>query len=86
VSGADGVVSFLVLSFNSADVLAECLHAVTAQRDAQVEVLCLDNASADASVEIARSYGLNNVSGIVENARNNFDACLGEIALRHADV
>ena len=51
-----GRTSLLVLSYNSGTVLAECLQAALAQRDADVEVLCLDNASSDDSVAVAARF------------------------------
>lgn len=50
-----GLVSLLVLAYNSGELLADCLQAAVGQREATVEVLCLDNASADSSVAVARS-------------------------------
>lgn len=56
MSTTTGLVSLLVLSYNSAEVLGDCLRAATTQRAADVEVLCLDNASGDDSAAIAGTF------------------------------
>lgn len=56
-------VTAIVVSYNSALVLPACLEAM---RSANVDVLVVDNASSDASVAVARSYG----ARVLPQARN----------------
>jgi GT2 family glycosyltransferase len=54
VSPPDPLVSVLIVNFNSGDYLAHCLEALRRQTVAAFEILLLDNASRDGSVERAR--------------------------------
>jgi GT2 family glycosyltransferase len=47
-------VSVVLVSFNTRDMLRECLHTVFAQTGVTLEVYAVDNASADGSVEMMR--------------------------------
>jgi GT2 family glycosyltransferase len=50
-------VSIIILNYNGASVIADCLKSVLAQPYRPIEVLVVDNASTDGSEEIARSFG-----------------------------
>lgn len=60
-SSAD--VTAIVVSFDSAQVLPACLSALAGER---IEAIVVDNASGDASVEIAERHG----AQVLRNARN----------------
>ena len=47
-------VSVIVVTWNGRAVLGPCLEAVAAQRDAQTEVIVVDNASSDGTAEFVR--------------------------------
>jgi len=48
-------VSVILVSFNTRDLLRECLHTVFAQTGVSLEVFVVDNASRDGSVEMLRA-------------------------------
>jgi N-acetylglucosaminyl-diphospho-decaprenol L-rhamnosyltransferase len=49
-------VAILIVSYNTADVLAECLESVVAQRgQLNQQIIVVDNASVDGSVDMVRS-------------------------------
>jgi len=50
-------VSVVVPAFNAAPFLAECLASIVEQAPAPFEVIVVDDASTDATVEIARGFG-----------------------------
>ncbi|MEX5631240.1 glycosyltransferase [Parafrankia sp. FMc2] len=51
-------VSIVIVTFNSASVLAECMSALPAASDrVRIETLVVDNASQDATLEVARAAG-----------------------------
>jgi GT2 family glycosyltransferase len=60
-SSAD--ITAIVVSFDSAQVLPACLSALAGER---IEAIVVDNASGDASVEIAERHG----AQVLRNARN----------------
>ena len=47
-------ISVIIVSYNTADLIAACLESVMASQKVDVEVFVVDNASKDASVEIVR--------------------------------
>jgi len=55
VSAAKPLVSIVIVNFNGAQVLRDCLTSVYAQSYRPIEVIVVDNASVDGSVEIVRS-------------------------------
>jgi GT2 family glycosyltransferase len=50
-------VSVIVVAFNSAPCIKECLNSVLGQQDARFEVIVVDNASADDTVGVVRGMG-----------------------------
>jgi len=50
-------VSVIVVAFNSAPCIKECLSSILGQRDAGFEVIVVDNASADDTVGVVRGLG-----------------------------
>lgn len=50
------LVSFIVGNYNGESILAECLDAILAQKAAPIEVIVVDDASRDGSVEVVKSY------------------------------
>ncbi len=49
-------VSIVIVSYNTRDLLVRCLHSVAdSARDVSIEIIVVDNASADGSAEAARS-------------------------------
>src|SRR5207302_2177616 len=62
-------ISIVIVSYNGCDLLASCLSETVAQaREADAEVILVDNASRDASVEYVRKHFPSVV--VVRNARN----------------
>jgi GT2 family glycosyltransferase len=59
-------VTACVISWNSGHQLAGALETLTAQTDVDLDVVVVDNASADGSVELARRHGVE----VVANATN----------------
>ena len=49
-------VSVLVAVYNTADYLPQCLDSLLAQTMADIEVLCVDDGSTDASPAILQQY------------------------------
>jgi GT2 family glycosyltransferase len=56
LSGDTPLVSVIVVTFNSAAHLRRCIDAIRSQTYPSTELIVIDNASADASVEIVRQY------------------------------
>lgn len=87
------LVSILVPSFNGARFLREALDSILAQTYSHIEVLLLDDASEDATPEIAASYGNRIIYvrqpsnlGIYENVNVGIALARGDlIATYHAD-
>lgn len=61
-------VSVVILSFNSACYLPVCLEEVSRSRGVELEVLVVDNASRDNSVELAKKHPA--VTRVIETGRN----------------
>ncbi|MBI5448686.1 MAG: glycosyltransferase family 2 protein [Gammaproteobacteria bacterium] len=49
-------VSVIIVNFNTGDLIKNCLESVFSQKDINLEVIVVDNASHDQSVEIMRGY------------------------------
>lgn len=49
------LISVIVLNWNGANYLSDCLDSVVAQDYSPVEIIVVDNASADRSLELVRS-------------------------------
>jgi GT2 family glycosyltransferase len=56
LSGNAPLVSVILVTYNSAGYLRRCIDAVQAQTYPSIEFIVVDNASTDASVEIARDH------------------------------
>ena len=77
-------VSVIVPAYNEEDLLAECLEALATQDyEGEIEVVVVDNASTDATGEIARGLGVRVVEeprrGYGRALRRGFAAGTGEI-------
>ena len=53
--GQPGTVSVVVLTFNSADYIGPCLASLAAQTQRDIELVIVDNASSDSTLERTRS-------------------------------
>lgn len=88
------LVSICIPTYNSGATLAETLASIIAQSYTRLEILVVDNASADNTIEVARRFDDSRIQ-IHENAENigaegNFNRCIqlarGEYtAIYHAD-
>lgn len=76
-------VSVVIPCWNDADLLRECLKSLAAQTVAPYEVIVVDNASTDATAEVAASFGARvvhePVRGILKASSTGFEAATGEI-------
>ncbi len=88
----DDLVSYVVPSYNAAGTLGLCLESLQAQRldGRAAEIIVVDNASTDASPEIARSFGVRlffePVPGAASARNRGIEAARGNwIALIDAD-
>jgi GT2 family glycosyltransferase len=61
-------VSVIIVTYNSASSIADCLKSVREQQDVQREILVIDNASTDQTVNVVRSSQANPV--LIENHEN----------------
>lgn len=61
-------VSVIVVTYNSADCIKECLQSALDQGGIAIEVIVVDNVSADRTVEIVRGIGMD--VQLVENHEN----------------
>jgi GT2 family glycosyltransferase len=64
----DALVSVAVVTYNSARVIATCLHSIRAQTYRRLEVLIIDNASTDATLRVIEDTGLS--LRLLENKTN----------------
>ncbi|WP_448809584.1 glycosyltransferase family 2 protein [Agromyces bauzanensis] len=81
-----GTISVIVPSYNDAGYLAACLDALARQTRPADEVIVVDNASTDATAEVARAAGARVVSeplrGIWPATAAGFDAATGDVLAR----
>ncbi|MCW2544701.1 MAG: hypothetical protein JWM40_2253, partial [Frankiales bacterium] len=86
---AQPLVSVLLLTYNSRDVIERCLHALDRQTYPNVEVVCVDNASSDSTPDLVRRRaGVSPTVTLTVNASNTGFA-LGmnqALAASHGDV
>jgi glycosyltransferase involved in cell wall biosynthesis len=79
-------ISVVVPSYNDAELLRRCLHALAEQVRPADEVIVVDNASADDTAEVAREFGATLVfqpaHGIFPAAAAGYDAAHGDIIAR----
>src|SRR5882724_10934580 len=61
-------VSVIIVTYNSASSIADCLTSVRAQQGLQYESIVIDNASSDTTVAIVRASQTN--STLIENREN----------------
>lgn len=61
-------VSVIIVTYNSAATVADCLNSVQAQQDVQKQVLVIDNASSDETVGVIRALHENLT--LIENQEN----------------
>lgn len=80
----DPLVTFVIVTYNSADVLRDCLDALPGAVGAagQFAVIVVDNGSADASLAIASSWG---ATRVVSTGRNAGYAAGVNAGCRHSD-
>ncbi len=50
-------ISVLIVNYNTADLVKLCIESVLRQRDANYEIIVMDNASVDESVAVLRAFG-----------------------------
>lgn len=79
-------VSVIIPVRDDAGFLRECLQALAAQTVAPVEVIVVDNASSDATAEVAREFGAGVITqrelGIPISSATGYDAARGRILAR----
>lgn len=66
--------SIIIPTFNSANYIRRCLDSIVAQTYKDFEVLVMDGASKDETVEIAQSYNDKRIKVYSENDRGIYDA------------
>src|SRR5687768_6877024 len=62
------LVSIVIVTWNSADTLSECLSAIVQQTYPSIELLVVDNASKDASLAVVRQHLPN--ATLIQNETN----------------
>lgn len=79
-------ISVIIPVYNDAALLRTCLAALDAQTRTADEIVVVDNASTDASAQVARDFGARIVfeprRGILSATATGFDAATGEILAR----
>ncbi len=79
-------ISVVIPSFNDADFLADCLAGLAAQTRPADEIIVVDNASTDATADVARAAGATvvyqPVQGIWPAVAAGYDAASGDIIAR----
>lgn len=50
------MISFIIVTYNSADTIAECLNSIITDQSHDHEIIVVDNASSDATRQIVRSF------------------------------
>lgn len=79
-------VSVIVPSWNDGELLRECLAALRDQTHQPNEIVVVDNASTDATAQVAREFGARVVDepvrGILRATCSGFDAARGDILAR----
>ena len=68
----DGLVSIIIVNWNSKDYIVECLRCISAQSYPAIELIVVDNGSSDGSLEMIREYSIRNKlkAKVVENGKN----------------
>jgi len=78
-------ISVLVPNYNNKNYLRQAIDSVLMQKGAHVEIVVVDGASTDGSVEILRSYG-DRIRWISEPDSGQSDALLKAFAMSHGDI
>jgi len=60
-------VSAIILNYNGAHLLPECIESLQKQDYENVEIILADNGSTDNSLDVARSYGIEKIVQMKEN-------------------
>src|SRR5689334_19308388 len=60
------LISVIIVNWNRRDLLRACLESLRKQRDAEFEVIVVDNGSTDASADLAESFG----ALVIRNGQN----------------
>jgi len=61
-------VSIIIVTYNSAPSIGDCLKSVQEQQDVQREILVIDNASSDETINVVRGSRVNPI--LIENREN----------------
>src|SRR5947199_9582186 len=72
----NGLVSVVIVTWNSAPFLRRCLAAVAAQTHSNVELIHVDNASSDDSVTIVRDCA--KATHIINDTNRGFSAAVNQ--------
>jgi GT2 family glycosyltransferase len=72
----NGLVSVVIVTWNSAPFLRRCLAALAAHTYRQIELIHVDNASADDSVAIVREYA--KATHIINDTNRGFSAAVNQ--------
>lgn len=88
MSEANGTIGVIVVAFNSADVIVQCVESLLSQEGGSPRVVVIDNASSDETVETLRGWAASKGVALAEfaaDARPVADEA-GEVALVSAGV
>lgn len=67
----DELISLVIVNYNSGKFLKKCLDSVFNQKDANIEIIVIDNKSTDSSLEVLNSYQNDKVTNIEVVANTN---------------
>jgi len=73
----NGLVSVIVVTWNSASFLRRCLTALAAQTHSQIELIHIDNASSDESADVMRGSAIP-ATHIINDANRGFSAAVNQ--------
>ena len=87
MTGAENI-GVVIVTFNSTDVIVDCLDALLAQTGGRPRVVVVDNASSDETVETVRRWGAGGGVALSEHPSGDrvTEAGLGDVALLHSSV
>ena len=83
MSEANGTIGVIVVAFNSADVIVQCVESLLSQEGGSPRVVVIDNASSDETVETLRGWAASKGVALAEfaaDARPGADEA-GDVAL-----
>lgn len=75
-------VSVIIVNYNMADIINQCIDSVLQQKNCDVEIIVVDNASKDKSVDKLKLYG-DNIK-LVSNSANLGFGVANNIGFKHA--